>query len=82
MRDTSKEAELGGVEGIILLPLDVTKPEQIAEAARLALARGPVDVVFNNAGYGLAGPFEEAYAQRLVLGIDQFRKAITQRFMG
>ena len=45
MRDPSKAAELGGVEGITLLRLDVTKPEQIAEAARLALARGPVDVV-------------------------------------
>ena len=70
MRDPFKEAELGGVEGITLLPLDVTKPEQIAEAARLALARGPVDVVFNNAGYGLAGPFEGASDEQLVAQID------------
>ena len=70
MRDPSKAAELGGVEGITLLPLDVTKPEQIEEAARLALARGPVDVVLNNAGYGLAGPFEGASDQQLVAQID------------
>ena len=70
MRDPSREAELGGVQGITLLPLDVTRHEQIAEAARLALARGPVDVVFNNAGYGLAGPFEGASDEQLVAQID------------
>ena len=70
MRDPSREAELGGVQGVTLLPLDVTIPEQIQEAARLTLARGPVDVVFNNAGYGLAGPFEGASDTQLVAQID------------
>jgi NAD(P)-dependent dehydrogenase (short-subunit alcohol dehydrogenase family) len=66
MRDPSKETELGSLPGVTLLPLDVTKPEQIAAAARRALAVGPVDVVFNNAGFGLAGPFEAASDQQLV----------------
>ena len=70
MRDPSKDVELGAVPGITLLPLDVTKPEQIAQAARLTLAQGPVDVVFNNAGYGLAGPFEGASDEQLVAQID------------
>ena len=70
MRDPSKELELGGVQGVTLLPLDVTNPAQIQEAAGLALARGPVDVVFNNAGYGLAGPFEGASDAQLVAQID------------
>jgi NAD(P)-dependent dehydrogenase (short-subunit alcohol dehydrogenase family) len=70
LRNPAKETELGNVPRITLLPLDVTKPEQIEAAAKRALALGPVDVVFNNAGYGLAGPFEGATDEQLVAEID------------
>jgi NAD(P)-dependent dehydrogenase (short-subunit alcohol dehydrogenase family) len=70
MRNPAKEPELGQVPGITLLPLDVTKPKEIEVAVHEALARGPVDVVFNNAGYGLAGPFEGTSDEQLVNEIE------------
>ena len=70
LRSPEKETELGKAPGVTLLPLDVTKPDQITAAADRALAMGPVDVVFNNAGYGLAGPFEGTTDAQLVAQVE------------
>ena len=70
MRNPDKETELAAVPGLTLMALDVTKPEQIKAAADKALAMGPIDVLFNNAGYGLAGAFEGATDAQLVQEID------------
>ena len=70
MRDPSKETELGAKPNVTVLALDVTEPAQIKAAADKALALGPVDVLFNNAGYGLAGPFEGASDAQLTRQID------------
>ena len=44
----------------LAVKLDVTKSEDIHSAFAAALDKfGRVDVVVNNAGYGLSGPFEE-----------------------
>jgi NAD(P)-dependent dehydrogenase (short-subunit alcohol dehydrogenase family) len=70
MRNPDREKELAAIPGVTLLPLDVTKIDQIQAAATRALALGPVDVVFNNAGYGLAGPLEGTTDAQIVQEID------------
>jgi NAD(P)-dependent dehydrogenase (short-subunit alcohol dehydrogenase family) len=70
MRSPDAETELTRVSGITVMALDVTDPAQITETAKKALALGPVDVLFNNAGYGLAGAFEGASDDQLVKEIN------------
>lgn len=55
-------------EQVLLLELDVTRPEQIASAVAAAQARfGHIDVLVNNAGIGYFGSLEES-------DIDEVRK--------
>lgn len=69
MRDPSQAKDLDH-ENIRILPLDVTNPAQIAETAKLVTAKGPVDVVFNNAGYGLIGALEALTDEQIVRQLD------------
>lgn len=64
MRSPEKETELNTLEHLTLLPLDVTNPEQVKDTVQKALMIG-VDVVLNNAGYGLVGGFE-AYSDQQI----------------
>src|SRR5678815_5177674 len=66
MRNPNKEIELGKIAGVVLLPLDVTDRQQIEAAAARAIEDGGVDLVFNNAGYGMAGPLEGSTDEQIV----------------
>ncbi len=66
MRKPENDKELHVINNITLLPLDVTNLAQIKETTQKAIALGDIDVVFNNAGYGLMGPLESTSDEQLV----------------
>ena len=75
MRHPEKETELTQLANITLLPLDVTDPAQIKDTVQRAIATGNIDVVFNNAGYGLGGPLE-------AITDEQLQKEINTNLLG
>lgn len=75
MRNPEQEKELTRLENTTLLPLDVTNVEQINSTVAQAIALNPIDVVFNNAGYGLIGAME-------ALTEDQIERQINTNLMG
>jgi NAD(P)-dependent dehydrogenase (short-subunit alcohol dehydrogenase family) len=60
----------------LVLPLDVTDPAQVRQAASTALEHfGQIDVLVNNAGTGLLGALEE-------LTVDQIHRNLQVNFLG
>ncbi len=70
MRNPEKETELTQLENITLLPLDVTQSDQIKNTVAKAIALQNIDVVFNNAGYGLMGALESFSDEQILKQID------------
>ena len=64
MRHPEHETELTQLPGVSLLPLDVTNLAQIEATVQRAITLHSVDVVFNNAGYGLIGALEAVSDER------------------
>lgn len=75
MRNPEAAAELASLENVTVLPLDVTNPEQIRTTVNQALELGDIDLVYNNAGYGLIGPLE-------ALTDDQIVKQLNTNLLG
>jgi NAD(P)-dependent dehydrogenase (short-subunit alcohol dehydrogenase family) len=83
-RETVADLEAQHAELVLALTLDVTKPEQITAGVDAAIARfGRVDVLVNNAGYGVGGAVEEVSEdeflpmfQTNILGLIRMTKAV------
>jgi NAD(P)-dependent dehydrogenase (short-subunit alcohol dehydrogenase family) len=61
MRKLTDAGELANLPGVLVHDLDVTDQRSVKAAVDATLARfGRIDVVVNNAGFGLFGPFELA----------------------
>src|SRR5438093_3838851 len=81
MRNHSKAAEIQSIASkqslpIVVKQLDVTKDESVRNAIQQIVSEaGRIDVVVNNAGYGLTGAFED-------LSIDEIKAQYETNFFG
>ena len=88
MRTPDPADALARLPDVLCAALDVTRPETIDSALRAALARfGRIDVVVNNAGYGLLGALEATSREQVrrqfdtnVLGLIDVCRAVLPHF--
>jgi short-subunit dehydrogenase len=87
MRAPEMETELTNLKNITLLPLDVTSVEQIGSTVEKAISLASIDVVVNNAGYGIVGALEgtaDGEIERLIntnlIGVIRVTKAFLPHF--
>lgn len=87
MRNPEKETELNMLKDVVVLPLDVTNPEQIISTIKKVTDLYSVDIVMNNAGYGLIGVLESLSDEQIhrqiatnLLSVIRVSKAFTPHF--
>ncbi|WP_054860122.1 MULTISPECIES: SDR family NAD(P)-dependent oxidoreductase [Gracilibacillus] len=88
MRNPEKEKELTQEENVLVTKLDVTIPETIHHAIAQGISEfSSIDVVLNNAGYAVFGPFEFSTEKQIyhqfqvnVFGVMNTIKAILPHF--
>jgi NAD(P)-dependent dehydrogenase (short-subunit alcohol dehydrogenase family) len=87
MRNPENKTELNKLKDVILLPLDVSNQDQIISVIEKVNHLYSVDVVMNNAGYGLIGVLESLDDEQIqrqittnLLGVIRVSKAFTSHF--
>lgn len=87
MRNPESETELTQLKNVSVLQLDVTDTKELEDTIAQVLAENEVDVVLNNAGYGLIGPLEAFTDEQIkkqietnLMGVIRITKAFTPYF--
>ena len=87
MRNPENEKELIQLDNVTVLKLDVTDNVQIVDTVQKAIQQYNVDVVLNNAGYGLIGVLEALTDEQItrqlntnLLGVIRVTKAFIPHF--
>jgi len=87
MRKPENETELTKLENVTVLKLDITDNAQIEDTAQKVIQQYTVDVVLNNAGYGLIGVLEALTDEQItrqldtnLLGVIRVTKAFIPHF--
>ncbi|MFH6604871.1 SDR family oxidoreductase [Maribacter algicola] len=71
MRNPEKEDELISIDNVLIVKLDVQNLTSIASAIEEGIGKfGKIDVVLNNAGYGILGTFESASRESVLRQFD------------
>lgn len=87
MRHPENETELTELKNVTVLKMDVSNAAQIQEATAKALALHSIDVLLNNAGYGLIGVLEALTDEQVerqldtnLLGVIRTTRALVPHF--
>lgn len=88
MRTPEKATDLAQLDNVLCTKLDVTDPDSVKQAIEKTLERfTSIDVLVNNAGYALMGPFEAMSREQVqrqintnVLGLMEVTRAILPHF--
>jgi short-subunit dehydrogenase len=73
---TGRKADYSEVNGVTMIPMDVTQDDSVYSAVEYVMDQaGGIDVVINNAGYGIAGAIEDTT-------VDEARDIFETNFFG